>query len=146
MTDHTPAPAEKFVGDFMSAMDPGNPASMVFSMSTYQVFDDEVPTVVMVYAAGSLGIVMWNLLPGQENDYHLHPKMEHLQIVTQGEVEYTIGDGPPVTLAAGEAVLVPPGVPHGIRNVSDAPASYLAVTDASAGAYEKVIVERNAGS
>lgn len=144
MTDHTPAaPAEKFVGDFMSAMDPGNPASMVFSMSTYQVFDEEAPTVVMAYAAGNLGIVMWNLLPGQENDYHLHPEMEHLQIVTKGEVEYTIGDEPPVTLAVGQAVLVPAGVAHGIRNTSNAPASYLAVTDATGG-YEKVVVERNA--
>lgn len=143
MTDYTPEPGhERFVAELASAMDPANLPSLVFSMSTYQIFDSEAPTAVLASAASDLGLIMWNLQPGQENDYHVHPTTEHLHIVVQGEVEYTLGDGPPRTLKVGEAVLVPAGIPHGIRNLSDAPASYLAVAGMTSGPYEKVLVER----
>ena len=143
MTDYVPAPDhERFIGDLAAAMNPAEPLSMIFSMSTYQIFDDEAPTAVFASAAGELGLIMWNLQPGQENDYHVHPKTEHLHVIVQGEVEYTLGEFPPRTVKVGEAVLVPAGVPHGIRNVSDAPASYLAVAGMMSGAYEKIHLER----
>ena len=41
---------------------------------------------------------------------------------------------------AGQAVMVPENVPHGIRNVGTERASYFAVT--SPGDYEKVLVDR----
>ena len=61
--------------------------------------------------------MFWNLEPGQENDYHMHPTTEHLHVVVAGEVEYTLGDLAPVMVKAGQAVMVPEQVPHGIRNV-----------------------------
>ena len=67
-------------------------------------------------SAASSGIVFWNLEPGQENDYHMHPTTEHLHVVVAGEVEYTLGDLDPITVKAGQAVMVPEHVPHGIRN------------------------------
>ena len=123
-------------------MDPADPPSLVFSMSTYQEFDKQSPTAVLASATTDLGLIMWNLSPGQENDYHVHPRTEHLHIIVQGEVEYTLGDDAPRTMKVGEAVLVPAGIPHGIRNVSDAPASYLAVAGMTSGDYEKIRVER----
>jgi len=143
MTDYVPEPGhERFIADRASAMNPADPPSLVFSMSTYQEFDEQSPTAILASATTDLGLIMWNLAPGQENDYHVHPATEHLHIIVQGEVEYTLGEYPPRTMKVGEAVLVPAGIPHGIRNVSDAPASYLAVAGMTSGAYEKILVER----
>lgn len=145
MSTYSPPGGEKFIPDLAAAMNADDVKTLVFSMSTYQIFDETAPTAVFAYGGNpsGLGLLVWNLLPGQENDYHLHPASEHVQIVIQGEVEYTLADEEPVILKAGDAVMVPPGVPHGIRNVSDAPASYFAATTSSTGAgYEKVVVDR----
>ena len=143
MSTYTPEPGhEHFIADHVSAMNPEDLKSLVFSLSTYQIFDEEAPTAVMAYAADHLGLIMWNLQPGQENDYHVHPTTEHLHIIVEGEVEYTIGDAPPVMLKRGEAVMVPATVPHGIRNLSNEPASYFAIASMKSGPYEKVLVER----
>lgn len=130
---------EKFVTDFMGTINADDLASLVFPLSRFQSFDDELPTVVPGYL-GQISMVVWNLNPGQANDYHLHPSSEHLHIVMQGECEYALGDQPPVVVRAGDAVMVPAGVPHGIRNCGAEPASYVAIT--SPGPYEKVRVER----
>jgi len=131
---------ENVVPDFIGAIDPKNASSLVFPLSKFQRFDEKMPTVVLGYVTGQIGVVMWNLEPGQENDFHVHPTTEHLHIVIEGECEYTVGDAPPVVIGVGDAVMVPAGVPHGIRNISDKRASYLAVT--SPGPYEKIHVER----
>ena len=123
-------------------MNPADPPSLVFSMSSYQEFDEQSPTAVLASATTDLGLIMWNLSPGQENDYHVHPKTEHLHVIVEGEVEYTLGDYAPRTMKVGEAVLVPAGIAHGIRNVSDAPASYLAVAGMTSGDYQKIRLER----
>lgn len=143
--DYVPEPGyERFIADRASAMSPSNPTSLVFSMSDYQVFDEEASTAVLAYMAGhtNLGLIMWNLLPGQENDYHVHPGSEHVQIVVEGELEYTIADAAPVTIKMGDAVMVPAGIPHGVRNVSDKRASYFAAAVSPSGSYEKIHVER----
>lgn len=130
---------EKVVLDFFGAIDANNLSSLVFPLSKLQQFDEKMPTVVLGYNA-QIGVVVWNLEPGQENDYHVHPTTEHLHIVIEGECEYQLGDQPPVITRVGDAVMVPAGVPHGIRNVSDKRASYVAIT--SPGPYEKQRLER----
>ena len=56
-----------------------------FRLSDYQIFDPDMAVVTFVYGGeGQQGIVLWNLEPGQENDYHLHPTTEHLHIVLRG--------------------------------------------------------------
>ncbi len=143
MTDYVPEPGyERFIADRASAMNPADPPSLVFSMSAYQEFDQQSPTAVLASATTDLGLIMWNLSPGQENDYHVRPATEHLHVIVEGEVEYTLGEYPPRTMKVGEAVPVPAGIPHGIRNVSDAPASHLAVAGMTTGDYEKIRLER----
>jgi quercetin dioxygenase-like cupin family protein len=132
---------EKIVAEMASDIDRENPASLVFDLSKYQVYSPESATVVFAYISGQLGMVFWNLEPGQENDYHMHPTTEHLHVVVAGEVEYTLGDLDPIRVTAGQAVMVPEQVPHGIRNVGTTRASYFAVT--SPGDYQKVLVERS---
>lgn len=131
---------EKLVSDLVGAINPADLSSLVFPLSRYQQFDDKMPTVVLGYVNGQVGMCVWNLEPGQANDFHVHPTTEHMHIVIEGECEYTLGDHPPVVIGVGEAVMVPAGIPHGIRNISDKRMSYVAVT--SPGPYEKIRVER----
>lgn len=132
---------EKLVSDLVGAIDPADLGSLVFPLSRYQQFDHIKPTVVLGYVNGQVGMCVWNLEPGQANDFHVHPTTEHMHIVIEGQCEYTLGDHPPVVIGVGEAVMVPAGIPHGIRNISDKRMSYVAVT--SPGPYEKIRVERN---
>jgi quercetin dioxygenase-like cupin family protein len=131
---------EKIVAEMANDIDRDDLSTLVFDLSKYQVYSDDSATVAFAYISGQLGVVFWNLEPGQENDYHMHPTTEHLHVVVAGEVEYTLGDRDPVMVTAGQAVMVPEQVPHGIRNVGTEPASYFAVT--SPGEYQKVLVER----
>ena len=131
---------ERVVSELASAIDPDNLPSLIFPLSNYQQFDDKMPTVVLGYLTGQIGMCVWNLEPGQQNDYHVHPTTEHMHIVIEGQCEYTLGDAEPVIIGVGDAVMVPAGVAHGIRNISDKRTSYVAVT--SPGPYEKIRVER----
>ena len=131
---------EKVVSELATAIDPDNLPSLIFPLSNYQKFDDKMPTVVLGYLTGQIGMCVWNLEPGQQNDYHVHPTTEHMHIVIEGQCEYTLGDAEPVIIGVGDAVMVPAGVAHGIRNIGDKRTSYVAVT--SPGPYEKIRVER----
>jgi quercetin dioxygenase-like cupin family protein len=133
-------PHQKVVAELEIQIDHKAPESMFIDLSRFQVFNDDLPTVTMVYAAmaaDKIGVVMWNLEPGQENERHMHPTIEHIHIVLSGIAEYRLGDGPPLTVRPGQAVMVPARVMHGIRNIGDGRCSYLAVT--SPGDYEKVL-------
>lgn len=134
---------ELYVPDLAGLIDVKRPETLVFDLSTYQRYDPERAVVTLAYAnqANGLGIVVWNLEPGQENDYHLHPSTEHLHLVIEGEAEYTIADRPAVTVRVGQTVMIPAMVPHGVRNVGTERCSYVAVN--SPGDYQKVLVERS---
>jgi quercetin dioxygenase-like cupin family protein len=131
---------ERIVPDLARDVNRDDLDTLVFDLSKYQQYSEDAATVVFAYITGQLGVVLWNLEPGQENDYHLHPTTEHLHVVVAGECEYTLGDRPPIVVRPGQAVMVPEKVPHGIRNVGTERASYMAIT--SPGPYEKVLVER----
>ena len=131
---------ERIVAGLASDVKRDDLDTLVFDVAKYQQYSEDAATVVFAYIAGQLGVVLWNLEPGQENDYHLHPTTEHLHVVVAGECEYTLGDRAPVVVRAGQAVMVPEMVAHGIRNVGTERASYMAIT--SPGPYEKVLVER----
>ncbi len=131
---------ENLVADHATDVNSKDLDTLVFDLSKYQQFSADAATVVLTYVTGQLGVVVWNLEPGQENDYHMHPTTEHLHIVLQGECEYTLADRAPVTVKAGQAVMVPAEIPHGIRNQGTERASYIAIT--TPGPYEKILVDR----
>jgi quercetin dioxygenase-like cupin family protein len=130
---------EHFVTEFKTPADPSMPESMFIDLSKYQIFSADLPTVALVYGGtpDKIAIVVWNLGPGQENERHVHPTIDHIHVVLTGEAQYNVGDSDPVTLRQGQAVMVPAGVVHGIRNTGTEPCSYLAVT--TPGPYEKVL-------
>jgi len=70
----------------------------------------------------------------------MHPNSEHLMTVIEGELEFTLGARKPEVVRPGQMVVVPATLPHGIRNLTDKRASYVAVT--TVGPYEKILCER----
>lgn len=127
--------------NFRRSLGASDLADLVLDLAQYQIFTEDVATVVGAPRGTLGGIVVWNLEPGQENDYHLHPASEHLSFVIEGVCEFTLGDRV-VNVRPGQLVVIPANVPHGIRNRSDRRATYVAVT--TPGPYEKVLVDRPA--
>ena len=132
--------SERIDASLVDRIDPTDPATFVFDPADYMSYDDDSAVVSFAWIKGELGIVLWNLEPGQWNDYHLHPETEHLHVVLTGEVDYHLAGLPPVRVRAGQAVIVPAQVAHGIENTGAERATYMAVT--SPGDYQKVLVDR----
>ena len=63
--------------------------------------------------------------PGVAFPAHSHPG-EEIAYVTEGELEYHLEGRPPVTLKAGEALLIPAGTIHSAKNVGKGNAAELA--------------------
>src|SRR3954465_6490410 len=67
---------------------------------------------------------LYCLEPGQAQKPHLHEAADKVYAVLEGEVRPRIGTDT-ATLGAGDAVLAPAGVDHGIENTTSARAAVL---------------------
>jgi quercetin dioxygenase-like cupin family protein len=56
---------------------------------------------------------------------HSHPG-EELVYVIEGVLEYQLDGRPPVTMKAGDVLLIPYGVPHAVKNIGAGAAAELA--------------------
>ncbi|WP_108522311.1 cupin domain-containing protein [Bradyrhizobium algeriense] len=63
--------------------------------------------------------------PGVSAVRHTHPG-EELVYVTEGALEYQLDGRPPLTVKAGEALFIPHGTPHAVKNVGSVKAAELA--------------------
>jgi quercetin dioxygenase-like cupin family protein len=82
------------------------PATEVYPGITRQVLNGERQTMVRyVYQPGAVFPV------------HSHPE-EQITVVISGEIEFTVA-GEEMTLRAGQAAVIPAGIPHGARVVGD---------------------------
>lgn len=64
--------------------------------------------------------------PGQEHALHAHPGMDKLYVVVSGSGEFLL-EGRTLPMAAGQLLVAPEGVPHGIRNTGRERLTVLAV-------------------
>ena len=53
--------------------------------------------------------------PGQSHALHAHPGMDKVYFVTEGEGEFLL-EGRELPMRAGDLLVAPEGVPHGVRN------------------------------
>ncbi|MEC9341684.1 MAG: cupin domain-containing protein [Pseudomonadota bacterium] len=108
-------------------------------------FSEEHAIPVPVYTDGvDQAIVIWNLLPGQENESHMHPFSAHTFLIMEGEGLYVKGE--PGTaeceefpVKAGQVILIPREQVHGIKNTGTGKMSYFAVTTTAGGEYKRII-------
>jgi quercetin dioxygenase-like cupin family protein len=56
--------------------------------------------------------------PGRRNPLHYHPNCEEILYVVAGRCDHTF-DGETVSLAAGDAIVIPRGVRHNLVNTGD---------------------------
>lgn len=73
----------------------------------------------------------WTFPPGATEGNHVHPADEHealdeLYLLVGGRATMTLGERT-VELAAGDALLAPAGVEHGVRNDGPEPAEFVVV-------------------
>ena len=66
-----------------------------------------------------------DLAPGVAFGKHTHPG-EEIIYVLEGQLEYQVGDKPPVTLKAGDVLFIPAGTVHSARNPGNVKGSELA--------------------
>ena len=64
--------------------------------------------------------------PGQSHELHAHAGMDKLYHVLEGEGTFLL-EGRDLPMRAGDLLVAPDGVPHGIRNTSGARLLVLAV-------------------
>jgi quercetin dioxygenase-like cupin family protein len=69
--------------------------------------------------------VLVEFAPGVAFPKHSHPG-EEIAYVIEGTLEYALDGRPAVTLKPGDALLIPPGTPHAVKNVGTGSASELA--------------------
>ena len=67
---------------------------------------------------------------------HLHPDIEHEQLVLEGQMELTLGDQVK-TVKAGDVVYIPSGLAHAYHNKGDKPVRFLCAVPVSE-AYETI--------
>lgn len=87
-------------------------------------------------------VMLYHLEPGAEEGEHFHladdprscseESQDELYIVVSGEVVMIV-EGERALLGPGDAVYVPEGLPHGVRNESDAPAELVLLFGAPTG-------------
>ncbi len=66
------------------------------------------------------------LKPGQAQQIHDHPDQDKFYFVLDGSGYFTVGDQAQVC-SAGQLVLAPAGIPHGVENRGDSLLSFLTV-------------------
>ena len=69
--------------------------------------------------------VLVEFAPGVAFPKHSHPG-EEIAYVVEGALEYALEGRPPVTVKAGEALFIPAGTPHAVKNVGSGNAAELA--------------------
>lgn len=97
----------------------------------------EGPNVSLVYQDVDINLVVWNLLPGQETDSHKHPENAHTFIILTGKGEYIREHNSPVSISAGDFVIIPRDTVHLIRNTGSEAMSYLAVSSVGPHGYHR---------
>lgn len=83
--------------------------------TAWQQWDEDLPYVDFAWAGGEKVVIAREVMgPGGGGPLHRHQHVEELILVTEGEVEVTIGDDTR-TLGRGEIAILPPGIFHGMK-------------------------------
>ncbi len=77
------------------------------------------------------------IAPGTGNPLHRHSNCSEVLHLIEGELEHAVGDEW-IDLAAGDVLVVPPGMDHGARNPGLSVARMVVVYDSGDRAFEAV--------
>jgi quercetin dioxygenase-like cupin family protein len=114
--------------DLTKKMTPETVGTGVHDLERFRQFSSEDANVVLMYEDVDQTLVVWNLEPGQENATHVHPANAHTMTVLSGDGLLLRDKGESSRIKAGDCIVIPRNVVHGIRNTGKTRLSYLAVT------------------
>ena len=78
------------------------------------------------FQPGQLQMINWSILPvGKAFANHYHEDLEEIFIIMTGVAEVTV-NGETAELCAGDAVLIPVGAPHIMKNIGSEDVFYIA--------------------
>jgi quercetin dioxygenase-like cupin family protein len=89
-------------------------------------FSPEKMSKVAVASTARVQVDLYCLAPGQSQKAHTHADLDKIYYVLEGEGRFLLGRATE-TLRAGEAVVVPSGVEHGLENAGSDPLLVLVV-------------------
>ena len=101
----------------------------VFNPQDFSVFSADEPMIMGVYRDGVdlRHVTIRNFEPGQQTPLHVHPENAHCIYVLEGSGDVLVEGAPPIPISAGQFLIVPRNVPHGMPNTGDGRLSYLGV-------------------
>ena len=101
----------------------------VFNPHDFSVFSADEPMIMGVYRDGVdlRHVTIRNFEPGQQTPLHVHPENAHCIYVLEGSGDVLVEGAPPIPISAGQFLIVPRNVPHGMANTGDGRLSYLGV-------------------
>ena len=73
--------------------------------------------------------------PGESNPLHVHGNCTEIALILSGSVAHVVGDQV-VDLAAGDMLIVPPGLPHQARSMGPGPAEMIVVYNSGRRGFE----------
>jgi quercetin dioxygenase-like cupin family protein len=88
-------------------------------------------------AGTGMSVAVMTLLKGKTSPLHRHPNCHELIYLIEGTVEVTL-DEKKVTIRAGDSVLNPAGVIHGVKNLGDGNAKMIISYSEGARVYREV--------
>ncbi|HBZ72041.1 MAG TPA: cupin domain-containing protein [Deltaproteobacteria bacterium] len=92
----------------------------------YAVYDDAKMGKATLFASPRMLVGLNCFLPGQEHSLHAHPGLDKLYLVLEGSGVFLL-KGRELPMQAGELLIAPEGIPHGIRNTGQGKLLVLAV-------------------
>ena len=90
------------------------------------VFDPEKMGKSTIFSSERVLVGLNAFEPGQEHRLHAHEGMDKIYHVLEGRGLFLLGDRE-LEMEAGVMLVAPDGVPHGIRNTSEARLLVLAI-------------------
>jgi mannose-6-phosphate isomerase-like protein (cupin superfamily) len=102
--------------------------SGVFNPGDFYDFSPDEPMIMGVYRDGVdlRHVTIRNFEPGQVTELHTHPENAHCIYIIEGSGIY-LREDMEVPIEAGQFIIVPRGMPHGLRNTGGTRLSYLGV-------------------
>ena len=92
----------------------------------YAVYDGAKMGKATIFASPRMLVGLNCFLPGQEHALHAHAGLDKLYLVLEGSGVFLL-EGRELPMRAGELLVAPEGVPHGIRNAGRGKLLVLAV-------------------
>jgi len=101
-------------------------APTVLRPRRHAVFDAEKMGKATLYRSSRLLVGVNAFEPGQEHRLHSHAGMDKVYQVLEGSGLFLLEDRE-LPMSAGEMLIAPEGVPHGVRNTGEARLVVLAI-------------------